>query len=159
MNETLIRNWNSRVKPEDTIYVIGDVCMGPKEEWPSFTSQLQGKKILVLGNHDIVKPSYLKGRTIERFWQDLGFAEVYEELVIEDGETKLFLKHKPLIGWKEKYPECKLHLCGHVHKAFMYDNVNKIYNVGVDVNGFSPIIIENIKENIDFGNQLKELWI
>ena len=26
MNETLIRNWNSRVKPEDTVIHNGDFC-------------------------------------------------------------------------------------------------------------------------------------
>ena len=28
MNKTLITNWNGRVKPKDTLYILGDVCFG-----------------------------------------------------------------------------------------------------------------------------------
>jgi calcineurin-like phosphoesterase family protein len=32
MNQDLITRWNARVKPEDTVYHLGDVCFGPKEK-------------------------------------------------------------------------------------------------------------------------------
>lgn len=47
----LIRRWNSVVKPEDTVWHLGDFCLGGKKNI-EIASQLNGKKNLVLGNHD-----------------------------------------------------------------------------------------------------------
>jgi calcineurin-like phosphoesterase family protein len=52
MNEALIWRWNSRVTPEDTVYVLGDVCMGKIDTSLALISRLQGEKILLAGNHD-----------------------------------------------------------------------------------------------------------
>lgn len=57
MNEALIHNWNSVVKPGDKVYHLGDVVMGQdhRRQFPDIISKLQGKKRLVVGNHDDVK--------------------------------------------------------------------------------------------------------
>ena len=64
MNDVLIRNWNSRVKPEDTVIHNGDFCFkntpGGKEgegavgvnagDW---IKRLNGHIVFVRGNHDM----------------------------------------------------------------------------------------------------------
>ncbi len=50
MNEYLIHRWNDCVRPDDTIYHLGDFCFGKHNL--ALASRLQGKKRLVLGNHD-----------------------------------------------------------------------------------------------------------
>lgn len=54
MDEMMMDNWNSVVKPGDKVYHLGDVVMGPAPvQWmeKNFT-KLHGKKRLVIGNHD-----------------------------------------------------------------------------------------------------------
>ena len=50
MNKAIIDNWNSVVKDEDTVYVLGDFCLGGKEAIKELCSQLKGHKILIKGN-------------------------------------------------------------------------------------------------------------
>lgn len=52
MNEVLIERWNEVVKPGDKIYHLGDVFFGPKEWIEDNWHRLNGKKRLVVGNHD-----------------------------------------------------------------------------------------------------------
>jgi calcineurin-like phosphoesterase family protein len=52
MNEALINNFNSCVTKDDITYFVGDVVMGPRKENLKLVSRLNGKKILILGNHD-----------------------------------------------------------------------------------------------------------
>ena len=42
MDETMIENWNSVVKPGDLVYHLGDVMMGPKEEFAKMWPRLAG---------------------------------------------------------------------------------------------------------------------
>lgn len=50
MNEVLIERWNSVVKSRDIIYHLGDFAFGKRNI--SIASRLNGKKRLILGNHD-----------------------------------------------------------------------------------------------------------
>ena len=53
MNREMIARWNVAVRPEDTVYHLGDFALGKSSEWPAFLQQLNdAKKILILGNHD-----------------------------------------------------------------------------------------------------------
>lgn len=53
----LIENWNKTVKPEDMVIHLGDVIMGQDSanRLLPIMSQLNGKKILCRGNHDVEK--------------------------------------------------------------------------------------------------------
>ena len=59
MDQQMIDNWQSVVKPGDVVYHLGDVLFGHnKVEWleANFT-KLNGTKHLILGNHD--NPKFL----------------------------------------------------------------------------------------------------
>jgi calcineurin-like phosphoesterase family protein len=57
MDEKMIENWNSVVKEHDTVYHCGDVVIGKKHL--EKIRRLNGKKKLIMGNHDIFKiPAY-----------------------------------------------------------------------------------------------------
>lgn len=62
MNWAIRDNWNSVVKPEDKVYHLGDVYMGwnEKENVIDFLKSLNGKKRLILGNHDGGKDQVLQ---------------------------------------------------------------------------------------------------
>lgn len=57
MDEILIQNWNNLVKPQDKIYHLGDVYFG--ERGRACLPRLNGKKRLILGNHDNGKDQHL----------------------------------------------------------------------------------------------------
>ena len=53
MNEKLIENWNSRVKANDEIYILGDfLYRGSGIEANNILAKLNGRKYLIKGNHD-----------------------------------------------------------------------------------------------------------
>ena len=60
-DEYLIKNWNSIVKKRDITYILGDVTFESKDHYPKL-NLLNGRKIVVLGNHDKYKdiPELLK---------------------------------------------------------------------------------------------------
>jgi calcineurin-like phosphoesterase family protein len=59
MNETMILNWNRVVKPQDKVYHLGDVYIGGTEEKVNnILARLNGKKRLIMGNHDKITSQY-----------------------------------------------------------------------------------------------------
>jgi calcineurin-like phosphoesterase family protein len=52
MDEALVSNWNSVVRPKDTIYHLGDVVIN-RSALP-ILARLNGIKILIKGNHDVM---------------------------------------------------------------------------------------------------------
>lgn len=52
MDEALITNHNKMVRPNDTIYFLGDFCFGKLNDIEKLCKRLNGTKILIHGNHD-----------------------------------------------------------------------------------------------------------
>lgn len=67
MNEDLVRRWNDTVSPGAVVLHLGDVALGPIEESIALTARLNGRRLLVPGNHDRVSPATQSKRAIERF--------------------------------------------------------------------------------------------
>jgi calcineurin-like phosphoesterase family protein len=134
MNEGLIRRWNERVKPNDTVYHIGDFSFRSTNgnrlialEWES---RLNGKIIHCAGNHD--KASNGVNCSIKKAIMNVG---PYEALV----------QHIPPTMPLEVPDFVSFCIVGHVHNNwhFQYDPEGPIsvpmINVGVDVNNYYPI--------------------
>lgn len=154
MNEALIKNWNEVVGTEDTVYHIGDFCMGDKSQIPNIARRLNGKKILVLGNHDYKKPGLIRPEIIQAQRDGL-FASVVTGLEVVDAGRKLMLKHEP----EQCCPGYTYALCGHVHQAFSRGSLvvsagetphweadpdGMTINVGVDVSGYRPMTLDQL---------------
>jgi len=124
MNMELIRKWNERVKPEDVVFHLGDLCF--KHKVNDFRKILNGTLILIKGNHD-------SGNSI------------IEDMTIRLGGRYFHLVHRPQDACSE------YNLVGHIHKKWKIKRAgNKILvNVGVDVWDYTPISIEDINANID----------
>ena len=52
MNKEIVDNWNSKVKDNDIVYVLGDLMLGNNEKGKKFLTQLKGDLHIILGNHD-----------------------------------------------------------------------------------------------------------
>lgn len=149
MNECLIQNWNTVVNPDDIVYHLGDFAMGDRNKIPSILSRLNGRIILVRGNHD-------HKRSLEHF------NEIHDRLVLDLDGYKVELVHNP----GHMLQDCDFVLCGHVHDKWAKRNVGevisadethdhiyrhpeivprvRVYNVGVDVRGFVPRTLDEI---------------
>lgn len=52
MNAEIVRRWNEVVMPDDTVYHLGDVALGKIDDSLPRVGELNGYKVLILGNHD-----------------------------------------------------------------------------------------------------------
>lgn len=125
MNEELIRRFNERVKPEDTVYDLGDRLFKGKDK--SILNRLNGKIIHICGNHD--------GNNSAN--SDIQKCYLYV------GNTKICLVHNPTYA----DPECAINFVGHVHKAWKIRRLGYksiMINVGVDQWNYYPATFEEI---------------
>lgn len=75
MNEMIVENHNSVVAPLDHVILLGDVVMGKRLEGLPFIERMNGRKTLILGNHDYPHPC--NPEKIVKKW-----TEIYGELFI-----------------------------------------------------------------------------
>lgn len=158
MNEVMIQRWNSVVKPTDTVYHMGDVALGKIADSLPLVGRLNGKKILVPGNHDRVF-SGVKQSHRERFFPE--YMKVFDFINAEIssvwiGDKMAIMSHFPYVGdshgedrYSEKRPPDNgfplIH--GHVHDEWKHNG--RMFNVGVDVNDFHPVHEDEIAEWIE----------
>lgn len=147
MDERLIANWNDRVTPRDTVYVVGDMVW-KKPMLPGYLERLKGKKILLIGNHD--RP-WARSEEAARY-----FAEIlpYKEANLNGHAVTLC--HYPMVEWHGSRREGSRHLGylihGHIHNVYrpefryLLRQFNAL-NAGVDVNGFAPVTFDEMMEN------------
>lgn len=140
MNREMIRRWNDVVEHRDVVYHLGDFAMGDSAHWHTFCKKLNGRKILVRGNHD-------KG--VERMLQ-VGFNEVHENIVCEIDGARVWMNHYPFFSNDERDlrrpeppSEYDIALCGHIHEKWKL--LRGCVNVGVDVWDFRPITLDDIR--------------
>ena len=147
MNETIVANWNETVGENDTVFHLGDFCLGGAAEWTKFLDRLNGKIYLILGNHDLknIRQGFL-GR----------FEHVAMQMRIEIGKRKIYLCHYPFLCFEGGYKDV-WQLFGHVHTRKSNTGIDAgrlqylyptQYDVGVDNNGFRPVAYEQVRSRI-----------
>lgn len=124
MDEIIIKKWNERVKPNDTVFHLGDFSF--KGGYQKYKQRLNGNIILLHGNHD----------------DDVS---IIEDMTIEHGGKMWYMIHIP-----PEIQEADFCLCGHIHKEWKIkrDGNKVMVNVGVDVWDYSPISIHHILKAI-----------
>ena len=114
----IISNWNEVVKPEDTVFILGD--FGD----PNYMTKLNGHKYFIYGNHD--KPNMA----------DIKFPIVYKNFFI--------LSHEPMFI-TEDGPYANIF--GHVHNNPIYRTVtSRSYCVCACRNNYTPVEFSKIVE-------------
>lgn len=143
MDFMLVKRFNERVKPQDLTYFLGDMSFHHPKVGVELLQQLQGRKILIQGNHD--KYSMTQYRSA-------GFEAVQFEAKIKIQNQTFRLSHYPywpkdltgLFDYDLRYPERRpdehshewlLH--GHVHTQWKQQA--RQINVGVDVWHYRPV--------------------
>ncbi len=120
MDSEMVSIWNKIVrKKKDEVVILGDLSVLKGEEVNNILKQLNGRKYLVAGNHDM------------RFLHDKKFdvslfewIKPYAEL--RDNNRTVVLSHYPVICYNGQYKGDKTYmLYGHVHNAADYQNVKR----------------------------------
>ena len=140
MDATIINNWNSTIKPEDDIYILGDFTMRPAAEAHEYVTQLKGRKYLIAGNHDRFLKNYAQ------YEQDYVWIKDY--FVLRTDRLRIVLFHFPILEW-DQFFRGAIHLYGHVHNSVKSaERITMLkgsaFNVGVDVCDFRPVSISEI---------------
>lgn len=144
MNNYMIEKWNSIVSPEDTIIHIGDVSMGSQFDRVKILSNLNGKKILVAGNHD-----YKKLFTHANIFEEIVDYIYQDDLLIIHDPYEINSNYNRVNGFtlKERYDSCKYLLHGHVHNSFDVTlDFEKSINCCVELHDYTPKTIEQLIE-------------
>ncbi len=123
--DTIIQNWNNILTKNDTAIILGDVAFN--KEGLERTKELNGNKILVLGNHDNLKVDYLN-----YFYKVYGVKEY----------KGYWLTHVPV------HPEHirgkhKINLHGHLHSETIADK--NYINVCLEQSNYYPIPFDSIQ--------------
>lgn len=123
MDQSLIDNWNSVVKSQDIVFVLGDFSF--RNPLP-FTTKLNGTQVFLNGNHD-------------NRWE-------FTALQVISQGIHIFMQHYPYP--KEVPDKTELILCGHVHDKWKKQEWNGIpmINVGIDVWDYKPVPLDRLLE-------------
>jgi calcineurin-like phosphoesterase family protein len=130
-DELMVENWNKIVRPNDIVYHLGDVYFG---QGHVNLYRLNGRKRLILGNHDNGKDEKL--------------LFVFEKIMVwrTFPEWKLVLSHIPLHD-STLEGKVNFNLHGHIHRK---PNVSpKHLNCSVEMMDYSPKSIEDLRKNFN----------
>lgn len=149
MNDVMIANWNSVISKDDTVFHLGDFCLGSAAEWTKILDRLNGKIYLIMGNHDLKN---IRQGFISRF------EHVAMQMRIEIGKKRIYLCHYPFLCFEGSYKDDVWQLFGHVHTRRSNSGIDAgrlqylyptQYDVGVDNNNFTPVSFGQVKRIID----------
>lgn len=134
MDRTLVANWNAIVEPTDTVFHLGDVFWKlPTNRMRAIFDSLNGRKNLVIGNHDFGRADVLK----------LGWATPPEHrrFLKVDGQ-KIVLDHYSGRTWAGSNNGA-IQLYGHSHGRM--PSTDRGCDVGVDAWQLMPVDIDQIR--------------
>lgn len=146
MDEALIRNWNKKVKKNDLIYILGDISWHKDDKTCEIFERLNGRKILIKGNHDRVHGK------IKNYFEEI---TDYKEITLP-GNKHITLCHYPIVFFNRHHYGAFM-FYGHVHNSHewqMTENYKfeleeldircNMFNVGTMVHNYEPVTFEEI---------------
>lgn len=139
MDEFIIKNWNNQVESLDTVYVVGDFFDKTKEDYiKHILSCLNGKIILIKGNHDI---------GMEHSYRRLGIQVIDFPILYNNF---FLISHEPLYVSKDGL---YANIFAHVHDNPMYKDYScRSFCVSAERINYTPISfmeIEKLMKNCD----------
>jgi len=134
MNEGLVERWNETVGPDDVVWHLGDFAIRQRPTVVAdLLARLNGRKHLVAGNNDPQETRELEG------W---GSVQSYIEMEVD--RVSLVLCHYPFRSWRGM-GKGWVNLHGHSHGKLKPQS--RQFDVGVDVRGFRPVMLDEILHN------------
>ena len=174
MHRVLINNYNACVSTNGICYFLGDVGLTKSDNITKIIKQLNGTKVLILGNHD--------NNTYSMY--EKGFDVVLNTAVFYIADKRISMSHCPLPGifredvsgmknskegenWHGEHKNQRFtnqdltadyHIHGHIHSTPDNEKPKKTdrqFDVGVAANNYRPISISEIESWIALEEQKK----
>lgn len=152
MDSYIISRWNEEVDDSDEIYILGDLFDVSVDKFVnmSYLDKLNGRKHLIIGNHDL---HWLDDIDIRKYFESIDWMKI-----LEIDNKMITLCHFPMLEWIDSHRNTgegsSLLLYGHTHDTMpenVYDYLKESYpyalNVGVDINNFVPVTFEVCRKN------------
>jgi len=133
MDEAIITNWNRVVGRKDLVYIVGDFAW---KRHDIYLAALNGKKILIRGNHDKMPQKYLRN-----------FTEVHDLLTRKIAGRKVVFCHYAMCVWPD-WMDGAWHMYGHSHGRLAEADDSARCDVGQDIWNFTPIPWEAIEAKL-----------
>ena len=157
MDNTIIENWNKTIPQDGLVFHLGDFAWGGAPIWRNIREKLNGKIILITGNHDWKNGPQSMDAMLKLF------ERVAQQMYIRIGDRCMILNHCPLLcygGTYRKPDQLVYNLHGHVHLTPSkntgkdFERMAKFswptqYDVGVDFNNFTPISWNEVNAKIE----------
>lgn len=148
MNNAIVNNWNFTVFDDDDVYVLGDLMLGGSENMEKgleLIKSLNGRIHVIIGNHDTDK-------RIEAYKTLENVVSVAHAERLNWNGYHFWLSHFPANTGnleKETLKQVTINLSGHTHsKHKFYKDIPYIYNVSVDAHDCTPVLVDDIIEDI-----------
>lgn len=140
MDDFMVDAWNSAVRPTDIIYHLGDFSFGGAAHARQIFRRLNGRKILILGNHDVDRDGNVLPHLADLTWDQTPS----QALTTTDCGERLFLSHYAHRSWPGSN-RGSYHFYGHTHGRL--DSIGLSRDVGVDVAdvAFTPRTFQHLK--------------
>ena len=148
MNKTIIAHFNEVVSPEDTVYVLGDLIMGEDHSIGlKYIEQLNGNLYIAIGNHDT-------NTKIEEYKTLSNVKDVQFGYRIRYKKWEWLLTHYPTLVANGEDPKPVMNLHGHTHSTERFEFPH-CYNVNPEAHNNYPVLIDDIKLEIQENNKIK----
>lgn len=152
-DNAIIENWNKIIRPNDKVYVLGDLMLNDNEAGIEKIKQLKGQIYVVRGNHD----SEVR---VNLYNNCNNIIKVTEGQFLRYGKYHFYLSHYPTLCSNfdnEKPLKARMiSLCGHLHTQNVFADWDKglIYHVELDAHNNFPVSIDSIIKDIK--NKIKQ---
>lgn len=142
MDKELISRWNSRVKKGDTVIHLGDFALCSKRRASEIIGNLNGKIILVRGNHDKTVDSTACRDLFESVHDALEVRVRVDNPFAKKGHPlRIWLLHYPCESWPASHWGT-VHLHGHSHGKMR--KMRRRLDVGVDCHNLTPLRLNEV---------------
>jgi len=109
MNMDIVNTMNEYIKPDDTLFVLGDVCLGGVKNL-HWMEKVNGNKHLIIGNHDYVRSN------MEEYLRVFKTVEGYREF----GHHMSICSHYP-VHPQQLGSRYAVNIHGHLHDTIIPD--------------------------------------